>query len=76
MSTPNPHYTKARKIRKNRQGVYVTHEARRMRRKQAYRTALTRGIEYGKDAAWGGLFFLGFWVVVPTIIIVGLVLIN
>lgn len=76
MSTPNRHYTRARKIRKNRQGVYVTHEARRMRRRTAYRTALARGTEYGKDALWGAAFFIGLWVTIIAVVATGLMLIS
>lgn len=74
---PNPHYTRARKIRKNRvTGVYVTHEARRLRRHKTYRTALTRGREVAKDVLWGGLFFIGIWVAIITVVVGGLVLVG
>lgn len=73
---PNPHYTQARRIRKNRQGVYVTHAARKLRRHRTYRDVLTRTAEVGRDVLWGGLFFIGLWVVVITVVVGGLVLIG
>jgi len=74
MTPPNQHYTKARKIRRNRAGVYTTHTARRMRRRAAYRRVLTHTREIGKDALWGFLFFVTIWAAVITVVVGGLVL--
>jgi hypothetical protein len=72
MYIPNPHHTRARKIRKNRAGVYVTHEARRMRRRERYRATVARTREYGKDFLWGTLFFAGLWALVSVLVLGGL----
>lgn len=74
VTPPNRHYTAARKIKKNRRGVYVTHDARKLRRQRAYREALGKTVEYGKDALWGGLFFVFMVVGVLVVVIGGLVL--
>jgi hypothetical protein len=73
MASPSTHYTKARKIKKHRvTGVYVTHDARRLRRQHAYRATLAKGVEYGKDAAWGALFFTALVVGSGSLIVGGL----
>lgn len=74
---PNPHYTTARKIRKSRvTGVYTTHAARKMRRRETYRTVMTKGVEVGKDVLWGGIFFVAIWTVIIGVVIAGLLVIN
>lgn len=77
MHTPNRHHTTARKIRKHRvTGVYVTHEARKLRRRRAYREALMKSREYGKDVFWGTVFFLSLVVGATTLVVGGLLVIN
>lgn len=75
MTIPNPHYTRARKIKKHPvTGVYTTHEARKLRRRATYRVALEKTTEYGKDAAWGAAFFVGIWVFIGVVVIGGLMI--
>lgn len=75
MSHPGNHYTKARKIHRGRYtGVYVTHEARRLRRQRVRRQVTAKTVEYGKDALWGAIFFTSLVMGVVTIVIGGLLL--
>lgn len=67
-------YYAPRKIKRGRNGVYTTHTARKLRRRNAYRVALAKGKEYGKDALWGAVFFTSIWVGILVVVIGGLVL--
>ena len=74
MAPPNTHYTRARKIKKGRNGVYVTKAARQLRRQRRYQAWAAEGRKVGKDVLWGGLFFTAFWVTLGVVVVGYLVL--
>lgn len=77
MTIPNPHYTRARKIKKHPvTGVYTTHAARKLRRRATYRAALAKTTEYGKDVAWASFLFVLIWIGILGVVIGGLLVLG